>query len=154
MNFSAIPMRFARPRHRTLPRALAARAWCALVAVAVLFGILQARTRYFYCEGLGLSVTDPCAHEVTEPRCPLATFDRAPFDCCEVVTMPSMPEGARAAEPSVPSAGVIATLPAVGSSVESSWSGDAHRIAWEGERWRGPPRASRERRAQLMVFLT
>jgi hypothetical protein len=138
-----------------LPRALVARACCTLVAVAVLFGILQARTRYFYCEGLGLSVTDPCAHKVArESPCPLATFDRAPFDCCEVVTMPSMPEGARAATPSVPSAGVSATLPVVGSSVESSWSGGAHAIAWEGARWRGPPRASRERRAQLMVFLT
>jgi hypothetical protein len=146
---------FARPRHRMLPRAVVARAWCALVAVAVLFGILQARTRYFYCESLGLSVADPCAHEASrQSPCPLASFDRAPFDCCEVVTMPSMPEGARAAPPSVSSAGVIAILPAVGSSVDSSWGGAAHAIAWEGERWRGPPRASRERRAQLMVFLT
>jgi hypothetical protein len=144
---------FARSR-RWLPRAVVARAWCALVALAVLFGIGQARTRYFYCESLGLSVTDPCVHQMThESPCPLAAFDRAPFDCCEVITMPSMPEGARAIEPSVASAGVIAILPAVGSSIESSSSGSAH-VAWEGERWRGPPRASRERRAQLMVFLT
>lgn len=141
-------------RRRMLPWQVVARAWCALVAVAVLFGIVQARTRYYYCDSLGLSASDPCAHEVTRGlRCPLASFDRAPFDCCEVITMPSMPEGARAAPRSVPPAGVIAVLPAIGGSVESSCSAGA-RVAWERERWRGPSRASRERRAQLMVFLT
>jgi hypothetical protein len=142
-------------RHRRLlPRAVIARAWCALVAIAVLFGVVQARARYFYCESLGLSATDPCAHESHEERpCPLASFDRAPFDCCEVITMPSMPEGARAALPSVPSASVVAILPPVLATIEAA-SGRGASVAWEGERWRGPPRASRERRAQLMVFLT
>jgi hypothetical protein len=67
--------------------------------------------------------------------------------------MPSMPEGARCVAPSVPSACVVAILPAILGESASSPSGGTH-VAWEGERWRGPPRASRERRAQLMVFLT
>jgi hypothetical protein len=143
---------FARHRH-VLPRAIVARVSCALVAIAVLFGIVQARAHYFYCESLGLSATDPCGHEARrQTPCPLASLDRAPFDCCEVITMPSMPEGARAAGPTVPSAGVVAVLPPVLGELASSQS--VGHVAWEGERWRGPPRASRERRAQLMVFLT
>jgi hypothetical protein len=125
-----------------------------LVAVAVLFGIVQARARYFYCESLGLSATDPCAHQARQqPPCPLASFDRARFDCCEVITMPSMPEGARSVEPIVASASVVAILPPALGTIESVRGGGGP-VAWEGERWRGPPRASRDRRAQLMVFLT
>jgi hypothetical protein len=147
-------------RGRTFSRRTIARAWCALVALSLLFGIAQARTRYFYCEALGLSATDPCSLASSgarqEPPCPLPSLDRARFDCCKVVTMPSMPsmaERARSVEPSVPQTGVVALLPPArvadgGAPVHSA------RFAWEGERWRGPPRASRERRAQLMVFLT
>ncbi|HEX3772586.1 MAG TPA: hypothetical protein VHV30_17025 [Polyangiaceae bacterium] len=142
---------------RTLPRAWIARAWCAFVAISVLFGVAQAGARYFYCESLGLSATDPCAasapSETRQPPCPLASFGRAPFDCCQVITMRSMPEGARAIEPSVPSAGVVAVLPPVVGPIEPA-SGRGPSVARAGERWRGPPRASRERRAQLMVFLT
>ena len=142
-----------RPRLRFLPRAAIARAWCLLVAVAVLFGLVHAGARYFYCEGLGLSTTDPCV-QVTGDRapCPLASFERAPFDCCQVITMPSMPEGARSVEPPVPAAGVVAMVPPAVGVVEPP-SGSL-RVAWEGERWRGPPRSANERRAQLMVFLT
>jgi hypothetical protein len=143
-------------RRRRLPRAAIARVWCAFVAITVLFGIAQAGARYFYCESLGLSATDPCAsrsHETREhERCPLAAVDRAPFDCCRVITMPSVPVGARAIEPGVPSACVVAILPAVLDTLGSA--PPRAPIAREGERWRGPPRASRERRAQLMVFLT
>jgi hypothetical protein len=124
------------------------------MAIAVLFGMVQAGGRYFYCESLGLSAFDPCAHAARhEPQCPLASFERKPFDCCEVITMPSMPEGARAVEPSVPSASVVAILPPVLAAMDSTPALGAS-VAWEGERWRGPPRASRERRARLMVFLT
>jgi hypothetical protein len=137
-----------------LPRAVLVRAWCALIAVAVLFGIGQAGTRYFYCEMLGLSATDPCAADAhRKPQCPVSSLERTRRDCCEVLTMPSMPEGARSVEPTVPSACVTAVLPALAGFLASLPEGSV-RIAWEGERWRGPPRASRERRAQLMVFLT
>ncbi len=147
-------------RGRTFSRRTLARAWCALVVLSLLFGILQARTRYFYCEALGLSATDPCsrASQATrqEPPCPLASLDRARFDCCKVVTMSAMPsirERGRSIELGVPPAGVVALLPPARVADAGAPVHEA-RFAWEGERWRGPPRASRERRAQLMVFLT
>lgn len=149
-----IPLRMRRFARRRLPRAILVRAWCALVAMAVLFGIGQARTRYFYCEALGFSTTDPCVQRAhRDLPCPLASLDRTPFDCCKVITMPSMPEGARSVEPTVPAPGVTAVLPAVEAPLETLRDGRGH-VAREGERWRGPPRASGERRAQLMVFLT
>jgi hypothetical protein len=137
-----------------MPRAAVARAWCLLVAIAVLFGVVHAGARYFYCEGLGLSTTDPCA-QVAEQRapCPLASFESAPFDCCQVITMPSMPEGARSVEPTVPAAGVVAVLPAASAVVESR-DRLSVRVAREGDRWRAPPKSAGERRAQLKIFLT
>jgi hypothetical protein len=125
-----------------------------LVVVAVLFGIGQARTRYYYCEALGFSASDPCAHEGHgESRCPVPSLDRSRFDCCEVITMPSVPEGARSVEPIVPSAGVSPLLPALEALLQPLRDGGI-RFVWDAERWRSPPRAPGERRAQLMVFLT
>jgi hypothetical protein len=149
-----IRMRCRLPRRlRILPRAAALRAWGLLVAVAVLFGALHAGARYYYCEGVGLSITDPCARVAGERApCPLESFERAPFDCCQVIAMPSMPQGARAVEPRVPAARVVALLPPPTDAVESP--ARALRVAWKGERWRGPPRPADERRARLMVFLT
>lgn len=145
---------FARRRSRILPRAVIARASCLLVAIAVLFGIAQAGARYFYCEGLGLSATDPCAQGATHHSpCPLASFGRDPFDCCQVLTMRSMPEGARSIVPVVPSAGLLAILSPVHRADASLWNGRIV-VAREGERGRAPPSSSSERRAQLMVFLT
>lgn len=145
---------FAWRHSRILPRAALARASCLLVAIAVLLGIAQAGTRYFYCEGLGLSATDPCAQGATRHSpCPLASFDRASFDCCQVLTMRSMPEGARSIVPAVPSAGLLAILSPLHRADASSWNGTIV-VAREGERGRAPPWSSTERRAQLMVFLT
>jgi hypothetical protein len=131
-----------------------AKACCLLVAVAVLFGVAHAGARYFYCEGLGLSTTDPCA-QVAGHRaaCPLASLERPPFECCRVITMPSIPDGARSVEPTVPAAGLVAIVPPAPAVVESR-GGLGVRVAREGERWRAPPKAARERRAQLNVFLT
>jgi hypothetical protein len=153
-NLSAISMRPSRFRSRIPLRAILARVACALVAVAILFGIGQARARYFYCEVRGLSATDPCIHELREhPRCPLAVLDRVPVSCCEVITMPPLPQGERGVEPSVASAGVVAVLPAASSSGERSPNSGGW-ATWDSERWRGPPRDARERRMQLRVFLT
>lgn len=139
-----------------LLRTAVARAWCAILTLAVLFGIAQAGTRYFYCEALGLSATDPCQATRAAPPCAPASLERTHQDCCQVITMPSMPsmpERARPVEPGVAPAALVALLPpALGGEVHASACGS--RVAREGERWRGPPRASRERRAQLMVFQT
>jgi hypothetical protein len=136
------------------------------VAVAVLFALVHANTRYFYCEALGLSATDPCAQAAgphsrasadaapgaPSDSCPTGALDRKPSDCCQVITMPSVPEGARSVEPTVPAAGVIALLPAVQLTWAAAWSEGA-RSAPERERWQVPPPSASERRAQLMVFL-
>jgi len=145
--------RFAH-RRRILPRTAVAKALCFLVAITMLFGIPQAGARYFYCEGLGLSTTDPCAQAATHPPpCPFGSFDRERVDCCHVIAMPSMPEGARSIVPAVPSAGLVALLPAVPTGDTSLWDGSVL-VARGGERGRAPPSSSGERRARLMVFLT
>jgi hypothetical protein len=142
-------------RRRRIPlRGALAKASCLLVAMAVLLGVVHAGARYFYCEGLGLSATDPCLQTATHPSpCPSGTFDRQALDCCRVITMPSMPEGARSVVPVVPSAGFMAVLPAVQTAGASQWNGSVL-FAREGERGRAPPASSGERRARLMVFLT
>ena len=153
-DFVALPMPPLARADRMLPRGAIARAWCTLVAISVLFGIMQAGTRYFYCEALGLSTVDPCTGEARhEPPCPLASLDRTRFDSCKVITMPAMPEGARPSEPSVAPASVVALVPPALDGDALPPKSRAHG-ARDRERWRGPPRASRERRAQLMVFLT
>jgi hypothetical protein len=141
-------------RRRKLPNALVRGALFLLLAVAVVCGTVQAGARYFYCEALGLSLSDPCAQGVEHrDQCPLASLDRPDVDCCSLLRIRSMPEGARASEPTVPPAGVIAVLPAIeGASGRSSRGGI--RAVRATARWRKPPRSSGERRAELMVFLT
>jgi hypothetical protein len=151
--FGSVIRPSAAHRRRVLPRAAIARASCLLVAIAVLFGVAQAGARYFYCEGLGLSATDPCIRGAHRSPCPLASLEREPFDCCQVLTMRSMPEAARRAVPVVPPAGLVAILPPILAADPSSWSGSVL-IAREGERGRAPPSSSSQRRAELMVFLT
>jgi hypothetical protein len=132
----------------------ARKAWCLLVGVMVLLAMVHANTRYFYCEALGLSETDPCTPAAHRHACPAGALDQGgPEDCCQVIKMPSVPEGARSVEPHVPAAGVGAVVPATEllSSV-ASWNGGP-RVSAERGRWRRPPRSASERRAQLMVFL-
>ncbi len=144
------------PRRRrcNLPRAVASGVMFVLLAVAVVCGTVQTGARYFYCEGLGLSSWDPCAQGAGHrERCPFESFERRTVDCCSVITLPSMPEGARAGESAVAPAGVVAVLPAVQDPAGRPRS-ESPRAAHANERWRKPPRSSSERRAELMVFLT
>jgi hypothetical protein len=142
-------------RRRRVPlRAALAKVSSLLVAVAVLLGVVHAGARYFYCEGLGLSTTDPCLQAATHTSpCPSGAFDRPELDCCRVITMPSMPEGARSIVPVAAPAGFVAVLPPVQRADASPWNG-SDLFVREGERGRAPPASSGERRARLMVFLT
>lgn len=141
-------------RRCKLPRAVASGVIFVLLTVAIVCGTVQAGARYFYCEGLGLSSSDPCAQGAERPEsCPLDSIDRQNIDCCSVIRMPSMPDGARASAPTVPPAGVVAILPAIQDAMACSWR-ESLRAARANGRWRKPPRASAERRAELMVFLT
>jgi hypothetical protein len=135
---------------RRLPRALTAAAhW--VLAFAVLFGVLHSGSRYFYCEALGLLPSDPCAAASSDAhsKTPLQTLSERTADCCEIVTLGAMPPAAQAAGPGVAPAARVAIVPA-------QWLAD--RIDAEApsrafQRWRPPPRASGEVRAELMVFL-
>jgi hypothetical protein len=124
-----------------------------LVAVAVLVGPLQSGARYFYCEGLGLLASDPCARATGDgPRCPPQSLERLHDDCCQHITMPTVPDGARVDQPRVAPAGFVAVVAAadyVGTGVQT----DPGR-RFDERRVRRPPRPSEQRRAQLMVFLT
>jgi hypothetical protein len=141
-------------RTRRLSRPLLFGAVRLLLALAVLFGTVQAGARYFYCEGFGLSASDPCAANARggEP-CPFNSVERQSIDCCAVITIPSMPDGARADEHAVHPAGVVAVMPAgqyANGHTDTGEKGSARRA----ERWQKPPRPSGQLRAQLMVFLT
>lgn len=123
-----------------------------LVAVAVLAGPLQSGSRYFYCEGLGLLASDPCARGAAEaPKCPLRSAERLHGDCCQRITMPTMPDGAGADQLRVAPAGFAELLTAA-DYVRTGVAIDAHQHF--DEHRRRPPRPPDERRAQLMVFLT
>jgi hypothetical protein len=141
-------------RIRGLPRTLILGAARLLLAFAVICGATQSGAHYFYCEALGLSASDPCAAgaRAAEP-CPFKSLQAQSIDCCSIITLPSMPDGARAQEPTVVPAGVIALLPARDSSGPDTSLG-AERFSLRAFRWERPPRPGGERRAQLMVFLT
>jgi hypothetical protein len=115
---------------------------------------MHSGARYFYCEALGLSTWDPCAARAQGgDACPVKSVEPQSIDCCSIVTLPSMPDGARAHERTVAPAGVVALLPAseyVGSRSPLRVEGPA-RTALRIER---PPRPGGELRTQLMVFLT
>jgi hypothetical protein len=141
-------------RTRKRRRALAFGAVRLLLALAILCGTTQAGARYFYCEAFGLSTSDPCggaAHG--RNACPLRSIEPQSIDCCSVISIPLMPDGARLDERTVPSAGVVAILPAREYAVTPPlFDGDG--FGQRAERWERPPRPGGELRAQLMVFLT
>jgi hypothetical protein len=126
-----------------------------LLAFAVVCGIARSGARYFYCEALGLLPYDPCVqgahtHDANAPE--QALREQLP-DCCTVLTLPAVPEGARVANPSVLPAPRVALLPAL-TVFDSSVNPELHSRKPFFERWRPPPRAANEVRAQRMVFLT
>ena len=143
----------SRSNRKRLPHAVVAAARLVL-AFAVLFGIVQSGGRYFYCEALGLLPSDPCAGAARDDhsKSPLGTLSEHPADCCEIVALEAMPRAAQAAGPSVAPAALVAILPApwpegrIGSTARSPRDRAF-------ERWRPPPRASNDVRAELMVFL-
>jgi hypothetical protein len=135
---------------RRLPRTLTAAAhW--VLAIAVLFGVLHSGSRYFYCEALGLLPSDPCAAASSDAhsKTPLQTLSERTADCCEIVTLGAMPPAAQAAGPGVAPAARVDIVPArwLAGRIDSEAPSRAF------QRWRPPPRASGEVRAELMVFL-
>jgi hypothetical protein len=150
-------------RSRRLTRALLRRIVGFVLAFAVIGGLGQAGVRYFYCEALGLSMSDPCAAGRAELRdgvgargdsCPLTTVDRPSSDCCTVITVPAMPDGARLHEHTIQPASVVALVPARTYAGDEGTALVPRGFEQTAVRWRAPPRPPGELRAQLMVFLT
>lgn len=126
-----------------------------LMAVVLLCGVMHAGRRYFYCEALGLALSDPCAHaapghasgecapSALEPTCP---------DCCTILVLQAMPDGSAVERAQVPPAPAVATIGAAPAAADAVLRDDRSVRAALG-RWRVPPRPPGEARAQLMVFL-
>lgn len=134
---------------------IAARFAGLLLSCALLSGLTHANARYFYCEAMGLLSVDPCATAVSSKAQgvpSVAELRPHHFDCCEVITLPSLPASTTISTIAVPPAGCVATLPA------TALIDVAHlrlsRAATDVERERRPPRSAAHARAQLMVFLT
>jgi hypothetical protein len=125
-----------------------------VLALSVLFGIVHSGGRYFYCEALGLLPSDPCAEASADGRgkSPLGMLSERRADCCEIVTLATMPPAARSAGPSVAPAARISIVPALWLAGRVDFAAPS-RVDRAFERWRRPPRASNDVRAQLMVFL-
>jgi hypothetical protein len=124
------------------------------LAFAVLFGIVQSGGRYFYCDALGLLPSDPCAEASrgAHAETPLGMLSERPADCCEIVTLAAMPQAAQAEGCTVAPAARVAIVPALWlvGGVDAAAPSQVERAF---KRWRPPPRASNDVRAQLMVFL-
>jgi len=127
-----------------------------LFAVALIAGFTHSGSRYFYCEAMGLAAVDPCldldAARSDSPSCPERTLQGRLADCCEIITLPSVPNAAQSEGPRVPAASVVATAPPYQSVGHALDDQPRARIAFA--RWREPPRSPQKARARLMVFLT
>jgi hypothetical protein len=134
----------------------------ALAVVGVLMmavfvsGLVHAGGRYFYCEALGLSLSDPCVGppSADRPACPSAALQSSHCDCCEILVVQAMPSGAQSARASVPATPLLAILAAV--PLTATGPGHDANFHAPGQRrshppWRPP---ASEARARLMVFLT
>src|SRR5579859_6652576 len=138
-----------------LPRRLAVALASLLTAFALVCGFAHANGRYFYCEAMGLMATDPCASAASRDvrdASPESEARRGHTDCCEIMRLPSLPQGTASASPAVPPPGLVAVVPA---AVLSDVAPVAlrPRAALALSRWRAPPRSAARERAQQMVFL-
>lgn len=126
-----------------------------VLALSLVASLTHAGGRYFYCEAMGLLPSDPCR------SAPAAEDDASSTtnvlgeqrrDCCEVITLRSLPDAATRIVPSVPPAGVVAVVPAVGPQLAADARGSrAQRYASSA-----PPRPPDKLRAHVFnqVFLT
>ncbi len=140
-------------KRRALRRAVVA-VTRVVLAFALLFALVESGTRYFYCEAMGLRLVDPCAQGIAhegqrEGQLPLLSAYHA--DCCEIVTLPAMPQAVQALAPSVAPAALVAILPAFWLVAQTAPPASPADRAFG--KWRPPPRTSRDLRAQRMVFL-
>lgn len=128
-----------------------------LLSFALLSGFARANGRYFYCEAMGMMATDPCAaaaaHRGEQSDSPLREARPGHSDCCEIVTLPSLPQGTASASSAVPPPALVALVPAAPLRDMQLGGARAHPDRAR-EQWRPLRRSAAQARAQLMVFLT
>lgn len=137
-----------------MPRRIALALIGILLSFAIVSGFARANGRYFYCEAMGLMATDPCANAAQRGEQRDSTEARsAKSDCCEVITLPSLPTGATTTSLAVPPPALVALVPA--TPLLDLRLGDSRAHLDRGrERWRSTARSAAQARARLMVFLT
>src|SRR5260370_5498140 len=83
-----------------------------LLALALVSSLSLAGTRFYYCEAMGLTRSDPCEgfRESNGARDAAAAVRESHADCCEIVTLPSAPAGSRPADRGLPASPLAAIL--------------------------------------------
>ena len=148
-----------RRRTRVVPRGLGRQCLAALVGLVLSFALVASLARpggrYFYCEAMGLLPLDPCRAALAAsdgPSTPEDRLDETRHDCCEVLTLRALPDGATGAPTNVPAATVVAVLPALAETDMA----DGRLLDHVRLTWRVPPRPPGKQRthAHYQVFLT
>jgi hypothetical protein len=136
---------FTRPR-RTRAARLAFGVLCAALATALASGLALQGKRYFFCDAMGVTSSDPCSARIAAER-DVAVH---PTDCCVVERVPAVPTSVLATATSVPAASVVAVVaPSIAVLPERPSAAQSE------QRATGPPRPPPERvHARVMVFLT
>jgi hypothetical protein len=145
---------------RTL-RAIAAALSCLVLAFAIITGLFQANTRYFYCESMGMMRDDPCAaaaathrdEQQEHARASADELSQTPFSCCSTGVLGEIPSSTALDEARVAPAqlaGILSLPSPIDSWTLATAASEPPRI----HRLRSPPRPARELRAQSMIFLT
>lgn len=140
---------------RRRPHALQ-RALIALWAFVLVFGALQAGSRYAYCATMGELRHAPCCpSEVQgEHADEGAALQATTPDCCRALTLGALPEGTAGASPVIAAASFVALAAPPWRAVGPESALHAARRAWAVPKATAPPHDSAARsRARLSVFL-
>jgi hypothetical protein len=138
-----------------LPRAVAVALFALTLAFSLVSSLSLAGASYYYCDAMGLTSSDPCQgdHQSRKTCVPAGALRQSRGDCCEKLTLPSMPPGATAADHAVPPAPLVAVL--APAELAHAAGADLPHASLPGlERWGPPPPLASERCVQRMVFLS
>jgi hypothetical protein len=140
---------------RRLPRAVVLALFALTLAFSLVSSLSLAGASYYYCDAMGLTASDPCqgADRSSQGCEPTGSLRKAKADCCEKITLRSMPPGAASADLVVPPAPLLAIL--APAELVSAAVAALPRASLPGlERWGPAPPLASEMCAQRMVFLS
>ncbi len=124
-----------------------------VMAAIVVCGVFHAGGRYFYCEARGLSLTNPCARAIARSSHEPSTLRPEQRDCCALLALRAMPDGATVERAPVPPAPAVALVPAP-LPVDGVALARERTLRRAFLRWRIPPKPLGEALARRMAFLT